>query len=159
MQPQAEMKMLTAGDLMQDFINQLNIDTQRNIKNRIERAQAILKAHKLLREAGVFCVKKELTKWDVYYGTLEMKVENIRDWGKIHKAIGKLEVFNKEAVVEEGAEKKRGKRKQLIKVYLSPVDKEFSGLTFSFVKQLTANDKCKVQVVKSSRVEVVCSVK
>jgi hypothetical protein len=156
---QMETLMLTAGDEMQAFVNRVNEESKRRVENRIKRATMIKGGHEKLMQAGVNCIPKEIGVHELDYG-FTSEVKHVRDWGKIHKAVGKLEVWTKEACESScDNQKKRGKRKQMIKLVLTPVDKELNGnIKFYIFKQLTDKDKCQVKVVKSSRLEVVCNV-
>lgn len=158
--------MLTAPLPVQKAIETINEAYKRDLQNDIAKAQAIYDAWLKLKAADVKGIPDELSQWQCRWG-FTVDVEEPKEWGKIHKAIGKLEVSDKTPVEppseydENGQpKKKRGKKVQMIRLRLSPPVKHLNyNIMFTVERKLSKNDKCQVKVVTSKRTEVVCSVK
>lgn len=151
------MLMLTAPEVVQRAVNDMNADLQRNLREGMERITAIYGAYEKLKEAGVAGLPENLTMWTVRWG-FNVEVKEPKEWGKIHKALGKLELTDKRPV--ETSTEKRGRKVQKVKLVLSPDVKYLRhNVQFTVERKLTKSDKCKVRVVKNKSVEVVCSLK
>lgn len=154
------MLMLTANAAMQEFTEMINLEAANRIKRRLELASEFQQAYNALVKAGVNCIPKEIGKHELDFG-FTREVTHVRDWGKIHSAVGKLEVWDKQAItpIEDIGKKKRGKKKQLIRLIMTPMNEKLRGrVCFTIIKQLSEKDKCQVKVVRHDSVQVVCRV-
>lgn len=158
--------MLTAALPVQKAVETLNANYKRDLENEIAKTQAIYDAWLKLKAAEVKGIPEEITQYQCRWG-FTVDVEEPKEWGKIHKALGKLELSNKIPVEqpkeydENGNEKKkRGKKQQMIRLVLSPEVRHLNyNIMFATERKLNKNDKCQVKVITTKRTEVVCSVK
>lgn len=151
------MLMLTASEVVQRAVNDMNADLQRNMREGMERMTAIYAAYEKLKAAGVAGLPENLTTWTVRWG-FSVDVKEPKEWGKIHKALGKLTLTDKRPVETDTS--KRGRKVQKVQLVLAPDEKYLRyNVQFRVERKLTKADKCKVTVVKNKSVEVVCSLK
>lgn len=153
----SEAMMLTANSVVQETVEMLNQSYKEWLENSVKSVQETFNAIETLKANGVEGVP-DADKWNLRYG-FHIYVTEPSQWGKIHKSVGKLELSSKEPVVNSDNEKKKGKKKQLVKLYLRPTNPAFKSVYFITEKQLTKNDRCQVKTVINKSVQVVCSVK
>jgi hypothetical protein len=121
--------------------------TARAGKNR---AFALLEAYNRLQAEGI-----ELPKLEAYHlrWGFVVNVTEPSQWKGIHKAVGRLVVQEKEPVT------KNGKPTREIRLTLSPPSSLLAWyVKVQVVRKLKKSDPCRVRVVTTKSVQVVCEV-
>ncbi len=139
--------------LVEQAIEKVRKQSEKNLEQTIKRMNTVYETYEKLKAANV----PGLPKLDMYgltYG-FTMELENPRDIGLVHKAIGKLVLNDKKPV--EYDTKKKGRKKQEIILHLCPPNLSYY-VTFKLKRKLLASDKCKVSVVTRKEIQVVCGV-
>lgn len=136
-----------------DVVQQAIAKTEKNYEsqktNAIAQIHAIKEAYDKLKENGVEGVG-ELGIYDLMYG-FSITVNDSTQWGKIHKAVGKLQQYDKQPIGDGRTNK--------VMVILTPEQKGLHyNLKFKFERKLTKKDKCKVITQVSKQKVVVCSI-
>lgn len=147
--------MLSAPVAVQEALNEANTIYRNMMESSAKRYAMMYDILCKLHKEGIY--HREPTKLDLKYGvTIEVKEPKM--WGRIHRICGKLELNDKSAVTPS-SDSKKGRKVQMIKIRMMPVQKELQyNLFFEVTRKLTKNDKCKVKVVTRKSVEVVCSI-
>lgn len=125
------------------------IDEHEKYKNvELERLPIIAEAYKNLVDAGV----NGLPTLDVYAlrGGFTVEVKDPEQWGKIHKAVGELECWDKRPMGKDA-------RNKNIMVVMTPKNVNTNyWVKFSFVRKLDETDKCTVKTKLRRETYVEC---
>jgi hypothetical protein len=117
-------------------------------KRAIDRIVVIAAAHNNLTTAGVAGLP-ELDTWNLRNG-FTVEVKDAEQWGKIHKAIGELECYDKSPVGKDA-------RNKNIRVIMSPKNPDLNyWVKFAFVRKLEEGDKCVVKTKTKREIYVEC---
>lgn len=142
-------------------IAETNENQKKYTEKLVARIQALHDAYNKMKEAGVKGIPDELNTYHLTCG-MNIEVKEASEWGKIHKAVGKLTVYDKQPVREDDDTKKKGRKVQMINIVLAPEGYGhplYYSLHFTTQRKLTKNDRCQVKVVTRKEVQVVCGVK
>lgn len=121
-----------------DYLVNYEKTARENLEIRIakhkEQTASYYLAYVLLNGAGF--PTGPIEAWRLSYGSV-FHVEDLKDFQKIHKALGNLKEYTREAAPGEDG------RTRKVVVTMQPKDEQFAFLRFTFIKQLPKPDKRK----------------